>query len=42
MLEKAVEIITKEFKNKKDKSGKPYIDHLWRVKETVHNELWGS
>lgn len=42
MLEKAVEIITKEFKNKKDKAGKPYIDHLWRVKETVHNEIWGN
>src|SRR5690606_25202580 len=38
----AVKIITKEFKNKKDKAGKPYIDHLWRVKETVHNEIWGN
>lgn len=42
MLEKALKIVTKEFKNKKDKGGKPYLDHLYRVKEQMTYELWGN
>lgn len=38
MLSEAIEIARKEFEHKTDKAGKPYANHLWRVKEKVQEE----
>jgi (p)ppGpp synthase/HD superfamily hydrolase len=38
MLEKAIQIVTEAFKDKKDKAGKPYLGHLERVSLRLANE----
>lgn len=38
LIEKARTIVIKVFENKKDKSGKPYINHLLRVSDRLDTE----
>lgn len=38
MLETAIKIVTEAFKEKKDKAGKPYIEHLERVRSKLSEE----
>ena len=38
MLDTAIQIVTEAFKDKKDKAGKPYLEHLERVSSNLSNE----
>ena len=38
MIQQAIELINREFKDFKDKGGKPYVGHLMRVYKNVENE----
>jgi (p)ppGpp synthase/HD superfamily hydrolase len=40
MLETAITIATKAFQGKTDKAGKPYVNHLYRVRDRVRKQAW--